>query len=159
MTTDFTTQVLRRLNEKGLELPASPPPPAGQYEPFRLHHGMGFLAAQTPGSDPYLRGRVGQELTIEEGRKAAEISALNALARIHQALGGFDRLVGLLHVAGHVASAEGFEDQPAILDGASELFLYALGERGKHSRTAYAPLQLPRGLSIELEITFAYRDS
>lgn len=159
MTTDFTTEVLRRLQEKGLELPASPPPPAGQYEPFRLHNGIGFLAAQTPGSTPHLRGCVGQELTFEQGHKAAEISALNALARIHEALGGFDRLIGLLHIAGHVASAEGFEGQPGILDGASNLFLYALQDRGKHSRTAYAPLQLPRGLSIELEITFAYQEA
>lgn len=158
MASTFTTEVLHRLRERGLELPDAPPPPAGQYEPFRLHNGIGFLAAQTPGYDPALRGRVGRELTPEQGRKAAEIAGLNALARIHEALGGFDRLEGLLHVAGHVASAEGFENQPAVLDGTSELFLYALGPQGKHSRTAYAPSQLPRGISIELEITFAYRD-
>jgi enamine deaminase RidA (YjgF/YER057c/UK114 family) len=81
---------------------------------------------------------------------------LNALGRIHEALGGFDRLVGLLHVAGHVASADDFRDQPEVLDGASRLFAEVLLERGSHSRTAYPSPRLPKNISIELEITFAY---
>lgn len=156
METNFTQQVLERLAAKGLELPKSPPAPGGHYEPYRLHKGMGFLAAQYPDKETGLRGRIGVELTVEQGKMAAERAALNALARIHEALGGFERLVGLLHVAGHVASAEGFRNQPEILDSASNLFYDVLGERGKHSRTAYAPIQLPGNLSLELEITFAY---
>jgi len=159
MDETFTDGVFRRLQELGLELPSSPPPPGGNYEPFRLHRGFGFLAAETPGYDPELSGRVGLKLTLEQGRKAAQIAGLNALARIHEALGGFDRLEGLLHVAGHVASAEGFEKQPKVLDGASDLFIAVLGDRGKHSRTAYGPTQLPSNISIELEITFAYREN
>lgn len=153
-----TASVLQRLRERGWEMPLSPPAPAGHYEPYRLHNGIGFLAAQTPGYNPDLQGRVGVELTLEQGKQAAEIAALNALARIYQALGGFERLIGILHLAGHVASAEGFEDQPEVLDGASDLLLAALGEQGKHSRTAYGPTQLPRRVCIELEITFAYRE-
>lgn len=101
-------------------------------------------------------GQVGKDLTLEQGRKAAERAALSALARIYQALGGFDRLAGLLHVSGHVCSAPGFFDQPEVLDGASRVFNHALGVRGRHSRTAYAPLQLPKRIAVELEITFAY---
>ena len=101
-------------------------------------------------------GRVGSELTLADGVRAAERAALNSLERIRQALGGFERFRGLIHVAGHVASAESFLDQPEVLDGASSLFLAVLGEHGKHSRTAYPHLRLPKNICIELEITFAY---
>lgn len=75
MTTDFNQQVLHRLAELGLSLRESPPPPAGQYAPFRLHRGFGFLAAQTSGYDGAFLGRVGQELTLEQGQRAAERAA------------------------------------------------------------------------------------
>src|SRR5262249_30472529 len=146
-----------RLAELGLVIPTELPPLAGAYEPFRLINGYGSLAAQVPGYGPEApRGRVGAELTVEQGRLAARTCALNALGRLRQALGGFDRLVGLLHVAGHVASSDDFLEQPGILDGASEVLVAALGERGKHSRTAYPHARLPRDIPIELEITFAY---
>ena len=97
------------------------------YDPYRLDRGVGYLAAQLPSLDGkyVLLGRVGAELNPEQGREAAQLAALSALARIHQALEGFDRLRGLLRVDGFVASADGFFDQPAVLDGASALFLYA----------------------------------
>lgn len=159
MTDTYTNEVISRLEQLGFQLPDAPPPPAGFYEPFRLERGFGFLAAQVPGyADPALLGRVGLELTAEQGYRAAELAALNALARIRQALGDFERLRGLLHVAGHVASAESFLEQPGVLDGASRLFVNALGERGRHSRTAFPTLRLPRNISIELEITFAYNE-
>ena len=154
----FSNEVEGRLAELGLAIPAELPPPAGAYEPFRLINGWGSLAAQVPGYGPGApRGRVGGELTVEQGRLAASTCALNSLGRLRQALGGFDRLVGLLHVAGHVASSDDFLDQPGILDGASKLLVAALGERGKHSRTAYPAARLPKDVPIELEITFVYR--
>lgn len=156
----FTQEVVARLAQRGLELPTDLPMPLGHYVPFRLHGGLGFLAGQVPGYGPgSLPGRVGQELTFEEGRRAAAMAALNALGRLHEALGGFDRLEGLLQVGGHVASADDFRDQAEVLDGASELFAFALGERGRHTRTAYAAQRLPKNLSIELEIVFGYREA
>jgi hypothetical protein len=153
------TDIESRLAALGLALPQNPPVPAGKYEPFRMHQGTGYLAAQTSGTDdPALLGRVGIELTLADGVRAAERAALNSLARIQQALGGFERFRGLLHVAGHVASAESFLDQPEVLDGASALFLAVLGESGKHSRTAYPHLRLPKNICIELEVTFAYAE-
>jgi enamine deaminase RidA (YjgF/YER057c/UK114 family) len=103
-------------------------------------------------------GRLGAELTLAQGREAASLAALSALSRIKQALGGFERLEGLLRVEGFVASVEGFVEQPEVLDGASETFLIALGDRGKHARTAFAPPRLPKNNSIELIITFAHVD-
>lgn len=158
MSNTFTNEVIKKLAELGLELPKNPPPPAGDYAPFRLLNGVGYLAAQTSGYDGTFQGQVGKDLTLEQGQKAAERTALYALARIHQALGGFDRLAGLAHVAGHVCSSPDFFDQPEVLNGASRVFNHALGERGQHSRTAYAPTHLPKHITIELEITFAYRD-
>jgi enamine deaminase RidA (YjgF/YER057c/UK114 family) len=153
----FTAEVLARLHERGLVLPV-PAPPAGKYEPFRLVRGTGYLAAQLPSRDGryVLQGRVGAELTLEEGRQAAALTALSAVARIHQALGGLERLESLLRVDGYVASADTFVDQPEVVDGASELFLWALGERGRHARTAFAVGRLPKNNSVELAVTFAY---
>ena len=153
----YTKEVLQRLEALSLELPESPPPPAGEYAAYRLYAGLGFLAAQTSGYDGRFTGPVGQAISFEQGRLAAQTAALNALSRIHQALSGFDRLVSLLHVAGHVASAPDFFDQPEVLDGASRLFNDVLGQRGCHSRTAYAAPQLPKRIAVELEITFAYQ--
>jgi enamine deaminase RidA (YjgF/YER057c/UK114 family) len=151
--------VIERLRRMGLTLP-EPALPAGLYLPFRLDRGVGYLAAQFPtrGGEYVLLGRVGRELTVEQGREAARLAALSALSRIHQALAGFERLVGLLRVDGHVASADDFQDQPRVLDGASELLLQVLGERGQHARTAFAPPRLPRDNSVELVITFSFRD-
>jgi enamine deaminase RidA (YjgF/YER057c/UK114 family) len=153
----FTQEVLARLAQRGLTLPPNMPKPAGLYDTYRLQDGLGFLAAQVPGyGADSLPGRVGHELGLREGRAAAALAALNALGRLHEALGGFDRLEGLLHVAGHVASADDFWDQPEVLDGASELFNFALGARGRHTRTAYAVPRLPKNISVELEINFGY---
>ena len=153
----FTSGVLTRLKERGLVLPV-PAPPAGKYDPFRLARGTGYLAAQLPSREGrwVLQGRVGAELTLEEGRQAAALTALSAIARIHQALSGLERLESLLRVDGYVASADTFVDQPEVLDAASELFLWALGERGRHARTAFAVAHLPKNNSIELVVTFAY---
>jgi hypothetical protein len=158
-TMNSTEKIIRNLEKLGHNLPLHMPPPAGLYEPFRLNKGEGYLAAQVSGYDnPQMLGRVGLEVSVETGVKAAEKAALFALGRIHQALDGFDRLIGLLHVAGHVSSADSFIDQPLILDGASRLFLETLEDRGKHTRTAYHHTRLPKNIVVELEITFAYRE-
>ena len=157
MNREDDEMIINRLQARGLSLPI-PAAPAGLYEPYRLDHGTGYLAGQLPSQDGryvYL-GRVGAELTLEDGRQAAALAALSALARIRQALDGFSRLRGLLRVDGFVASAEGFLDQPQVLDGASAVFLLALGDRGKHARSAFAPGRLPKNNSIELVVTFAY---
>jgi enamine deaminase RidA (YjgF/YER057c/UK114 family) len=154
---DFTTQVLARIAARGWALPV-PPPPAGLYEPFRLDRGVGYLASAHPARDGkyVMLGRVGGALSLAEGKEAAGLAALVALERIRQALDGFARLRGLLRVDGVVASTDDFLQQPTVLDGASEVFVVALGERGKHARTALAVPRLPLDNSIKLVVTFAY---
>ena len=153
----FTTEVLERIAARGWALPL-PAPPAGLYEPFRLDRGVGYLAAQHPARDGkyVMAGRVGRELDLGEGQQAAALAALVVLSRIGQALDGFGRLRGLLRVDGYVASADDFLQQPTVLDGASEVFVAALAERGRHARTAFAMPRLPLNNSIKLVVTFAY---
>lgn len=143
-----------RLHELGLTLP-DPPRPAGNYEPWIICDRWLYISAQVPilnGQRRYT-GRVGAELSVEEGRAAAQLSALNVLAQIRDALGGFDRLERLVRVEGHVASASGGPNTPYVLDAASDLFLAVLGERGRHARTAFTPDYLPYNLTVELVVT------
>src|SRR5215470_11607651 len=133
MPMSFTKAVTERLSARGLAIPNNLPKPAGVYAPYRLWRGTGYLAAQVPGYGPgSFPGRLGAELTLDEGREAAAKAALNAIGRMYQALSDFDRFEGLLHVAGHVASVDDFRDQPEVLDGASDLFAFVLGEKGLH---------------------------
>ncbi|WP_421710165.1 RidA family protein [Algihabitans sp.] len=141
-----------------LPLP-EPPAPAGGYAPVIIRHRVGFVSGQFPIRDGVLvfKGRIGAELTPDQGRLACEIAALNVLAQIGAATGGFAALDGLLRLDGHVASADGFTAQPAILDVASRIFTDRLGERGTHARTAFAPSRLPLDAAVELCVTFAVR--
>jgi len=143
-----------RLKEIGLTLP-NPPKPAGNYQPWILSDNLLYLSGQFPIQDGKLiyTGRVGAERTEAEGYAAARMAALNVLAQIHAALGGFDRLKTLLRVEGHVASAPDWNNAPKVLDGASDLFAAVLGERGRHTRTAFTPVQLPLNLTVELVVT------
>ena len=152
--------VEQRLKELGLELP-NPPRPAGNYQPWILSDKLLLLSGQFPirnGQRQYT-GRVGAELTEAQGREAAQLAALNALAQVRAALDGFDRLVRLLRVEGHVASAPGWSSAPKVLDGASELFVSVLGERGRHTRTAFTPGRLPLDLAVELVVTAHVQES
>jgi enamine deaminase RidA (YjgF/YER057c/UK114 family) len=147
-----------RLRDLRLTLP-SPPAPGGGYVATTVFHNLLFISGQFPIEQGQLRytGRVGAELTEEEGRLAARLAALNVLAQIRHALGGFDRLESLLRVEGHVASAPGWNQAPRVLDAASELFVAVLGERGRHARAAFTPAQLPLDLAVELVTVAAIR--
>ena len=148
--------VEERLKSMGLTLPA-PAKPAGAYAPAVESGGLLFVSGQFPieGGVPKYVGRVGKELTVEQGRAAARLAALNVLSQINAALGRFDRLKTLLRVEGHVASDPSWNNAPVVLDAASELFAAVLGDRGRHTRTAFTPERLPWDLTVELVVTAA----
>ena len=150
----MTDPVDRRLAELGIELPGAPQP-LGAYRAVVRAGDLLFLSGQVPIRDGAIRyqGRVGAELTVEEGRAAAEMTALNALAQIRQFLGGFDRLRQIVRLEGYVASAPDFHSQPKVLDAASELLQRVLGERAGHVRSAFAVEHLPANAAIELVVT------
>ena len=138
----------------------TPPRPVGSYEPVMIRRGIGTVSGQFPMRDGRLasEGRLGADLTTDAGREAARLAALNVLAQISAATDGFARLDGLLRLEGYVASADGFHDQPDVLDAASACFLEVLGERGSHARAAVAVPLLPLNAPIELVVSFARDD-
>jgi enamine deaminase RidA (YjgF/YER057c/UK114 family) len=152
------SSIEHRLHELGLVLP-QPPRPGGDYQPWILRGDLLFLSAQLPIENGALRytGRVGAELTEEQGIAAARLAGLNVLAQLRAALGDLERLETLLRVEGHVASAPGWNRAPVVLDGASNLFAAVLGERGRHTRSAFTPPRLPLDLTVELVVTAAVR--
>ena len=144
--------VYARLAELGLTLPEVVPPLAA-YVPAVQSGNQVFVSGQLPMVDGQLAatGKVGAEVTPEQGAELARVCALNALAAV-DALVGLGRLVKLVKVTGFVASAPGFTGQPAVINGASNLFGDVLGEIGRHARSAVGVAELPLGAPVEVEI-------
>jgi enamine deaminase RidA (YjgF/YER057c/UK114 family) len=141
-----------RLAELGIELPGVAAPLAA-YVPAVRSGSFVYTSGQLPFVDGKLAatGRVGAEVSPEEAQALARISGLNALAAVH-ALVGIDNVTRIVKVVGFVASAEGFTGQPAVINGASELFGEVFGEQGVHARSAVGVAELPIGAPVEIEI-------
>lgn len=146
-------EVETRLHELGLVLPEAPEP-IGNYRASVSAGALLFISGQLPLVNGALawQGQVGSELTTAQGYQAARTCALNVLAQIHKALGGFDRLRAVLRVDGYINAAPGFNELPRVLDGASDLFAAALAERAGHSRTVAAYSGLPMNAAVELAV-------
>jgi enamine deaminase RidA (YjgF/YER057c/UK114 family) len=97
-------------------------------------------------------GKVGRELTVEQGAANARIAVINGLAILQQELGDLSRIMRVVRLTGHVASAEGFGDQPAVINGASDFLVEVFGEKGRHARLALGAFELPLHAPIELEL-------
>ena len=143
----------QRLNELGIQLP-EPPSPVGDY--IAVHHAghLIFVSGQIPLEAGKLKftGKVGSDLTVEEGQAAARLCAINALAQIRKSLGSWEGFGGIVRMSGYVASAEGFTGQAQVMDGASGLMAEALGDRAAHARLAMGVSVLPLGAPVELEV-------
>jgi enamine deaminase RidA (YjgF/YER057c/UK114 family) len=142
-----------RLRDLGLELPPVPSP-AGSYVPARQAGPLVFTAGQLPFRDGelYTTGKVGEAVTPEEAQEAARLCALNALAAAAERAGGLDNLRDVVKVTGFVASAPGFNGQPGVLNGASELLGEVFGDAGLHARSAVGVSELPLDSPVEVEI-------
>jgi enamine deaminase RidA (YjgF/YER057c/UK114 family) len=149
----------KRLAELGITLPDAASP-SFNYVPVTLHRGIAYLAGQLPkvGGDVKVRGKVGDAVSLEAARGEARICILQGLACLKQALGSLDRIERVLKVTGFVASAAGFNDQPKVLDAASDLLAELLGEAGRHARSAVGVAELPRDAAVEIEMIVAYRE-
>jgi enamine deaminase RidA (YjgF/YER057c/UK114 family) len=99
-----------------------------------------------------LTGKVGRELSPDQGREASRTAVLNALAIARHELGALDRIKKMVRMVGHVASAEGFVQQPAVINGASDLLVQVFGEAGRHARVAVGAAELPLNSPVELEL-------
>src|SRR3954447_23437066 len=145
-------EITGRLGAEGLELPELPPPRFA-YVPGVVTGNLVFVSGQTPTIDGELvvSGRCGAEGDVERGQEAARLAALNCLAEL-QAVIGLDKVTRLVKVTGYVASAAGFVDQPAVVNGASEFLQRVLGEPGRHARAALGVAWLPAGAPVEIEL-------
>ncbi len=134
--------------------------PGGRYESVVVHQGIAYVSGQLPrmGNELQFVGRIGRELTLEEGCEAARLCAARALHVLEQALGGRMRIIRLLRVTGHVSGLEDFTQQSQVLDAASSYFERELGPQGSHARTACGVYSLPRGAPVCIEIQAAVRD-
>ena len=140
--------------ELGLMLPDTPKPVAA-YIPAKQTGNLVFTAGQLPMVNGELisKGLLGQDIEIDEANKAARICTLNALAAIKGVIGDLDRIKQIVRVVGYVASVPTFTQQPAVVNGASELLLEIFGENGKHARSAVGMAVLPLNASVEIELT------
>ena len=142
------------INELGLKIPDAPKPVAA-YIPAKQTGKLVFTAGQLPMVNGELisKGLLGQDVEVEEANKAARICTLNALAAIKGVIGDLDRIKQIVRVVGYVASLPTFTQQPAVVNGASELLLEIFGENGKHARSAVGMAVLPLNASVEIELT------
>lgn len=150
---------IARLAARGLSLP-DPPKPGGSYNSVRAVGGIAYVAAQFPFADSEqlaFSGRLGRELTTEDGYRAAELCALNVLAQIDRYV-GFERLLGLNRIEAYMLTVDGWDDFPEVLDGASHLFVAALGDDvGQHARALFGVERLPLNAPMELTASFTLR--
>ena len=148
-----------RLAEMGIELAGPPPAPAANYVPYVVAGDMVFVSGQIPmtaaGLDTLIKGRVGVDLDIAAGAAAARLCAINLLAQVKSACGGdLDRLVRVVKLTGFVNAPPEFGDQPKVVNGASDLLVEVLGDKGRHSRSAVSAGGLPLGCAVEVEGIF-----
>ncbi|HVS52769.1 MAG TPA: RidA family protein [Opitutaceae bacterium] len=146
------------LTALGLALP-TPPAAAGSYVPTVRTGNLLYCAgtiAMLNGQMTHV-GQAGKEQAIDAAKKSAEICALNTLANIKAALGSLDKVARVVFVSGFVNAVDGFADSPAVINGASDLFVKVFGDAGKHARAAVAVNGLPRGSTTEVQVVVEVR--
>ena len=152
------TDVRAKLAELGLTLPAAAKPVAA-YVPGIRTGNLVFTAGQLPlvNGEMAGTGKVGGEVTVEEAKKLAEICALNCLAAV-ETVADVNKIIKVVRVVGYVNGIAGFTTQPAVVNGASELYLHIWGEAGKHARSAVGIAELPLNAPVEIELTVEIAD-
>ena len=149
--------VLEKLAQRGLSLPP-PPRPGGNYVPARLHGKLLYLAgAISLHEDKLITGRLGDDLSIEQGYFAAQCCLLQQLAVIHQAAGDLENVAGIISVNGYVRCTPDFPDAPLVINGASDLLVELWGEAGRHVRAAVGVASLPKAAAVEVQMIVELR--
>jgi len=150
--------VEEKLKSLGFSLPETPKPVAA-YIPALQVNDLVYTSGQIPVVEGELKfkGKLGIQVSREQGYEAARICALNALSAIKSVIGDLDKIEQVVKVVGFVASGPGFTDQPAVVNGASEFLKQVLGEKGVHTRSAVGVAELPLGCPVELEMIVKVR--
>jgi len=143
-----------KIKDLGLALPA-PPKPMGNYVPGVRVGNLLYLSGHGPvqvAGQSLPRGKVGRDLSTEDGYKVAREVGLNLLGSTRALLGSLDKVKRVVKVLGMVNSAEGFGDQPKVMNGFSDLMVEVFGEAGRHARSAVGMAELPSGIPVEIEM-------
>ena len=150
--------IRKKLEKLGLEIPIAAKPVAA-YVPASRSGNLIFTAGQLPlvNGEMAATGKVGLDVDVEQAKKLAEICALNCLAAV-ETLVPVEKIVKIVRVVGYVNGAAGFTNQPAVVNGASELFVELWGEVGKHARSAIGVAELPLNAPVEIELTVEVLD-
>jgi enamine deaminase RidA (YjgF/YER057c/UK114 family) len=148
-----------RLVELGINLP-TPPPAAGSYVPTVRTGNLLYCAGTICAMNGQMThtGQVGKEQTVQTAYKSAEICALNTLANIRAVTGSLLKVSRIVFVSGFVNAVDGFTESPAVINGASDLFVRVFGEAGKHARAAVAVNGLPRGSTTEVQVVVELKE-
>lgn len=152
-TAQAATTPEAQLKALGIELPPAPKPVAN-YVPAVRTGNLVFLAGQGPlvAGKPAMTGKVGGDVSEEDGARAARMTILNSLAALRAEIGSLDRVRRILKLTVWVNSAPGFTRQPAVANGASDLLVQIFGERGRHARSAVSANELPFNMPVEIEM-------
>jgi enamine deaminase RidA (YjgF/YER057c/UK114 family) len=151
----MTGRIEAHLRELGIALPA-PPAPVASYVPFVATGNLVFISGQVTASPEGLKyvGTVGRDLSVEDGKAAARLCAINAIAQLKAACGDLDRVRRCVKLNVTVNAVPDFAQHPEVANGASDLMVEVFGEAGKHARAAVGAGSLPRGVACEVEAIF-----
>ena len=133
--------------------------PGGDYVSVIVHSGLAYVSGQLPrrGDELVFKGKVGTEVDLASAQRAAAVCAELCLAALAEAVGGLGQVEQVLRITGYVASAPGFVQQSQVMNGASEVLVAHLGDRGRHARTSVGVAELPRGAPVEIDLIAAVR--
>ena len=145
-----------KLKELNIELPNAPDP-VGAYVAFKKINNLLFISGQLPitSDGKMVKGKIGKDLTLEDGQKASKLCVINILAQVKKALGGdLNKVKNCIKITGFVNSTDDFKDQPKVINPASETLSTVFGTNGKHTRAAISTNSLPLGAAVEIDAIF-----
>ena len=148
--------VLEELKKLNIELPNAPDP-VGAYVAFKKINNLLFISGQLPISKDgkIIKGKIGKDLTLDDGQKASKLCVINILAQAKKALNGdLDKVKNCIKITGYVNSSDDFIDQPKVINPASETLSSVFGNKGKHTRAAVSANSLPLGAAVEIDAIF-----
>lgn len=150
--------ISQKLKDLGITLP-DPAAPVATYVACVQSGGMLFVSGQLPlHADGMIKGHLGKNVTIDQGKQAAQLCAIQILAQAQKFLGNLERIERLVKLTGFVSCTGDFTDHPAVMNGASDFMVQVLGEAGKHARAAVGVASLPLGAAVEVEAIFEIKE-
>ena len=153
-------KIEQKLVEMGITLPDTPANPASLILSYRRTGNIVSLSGHGPQKDGktlYI-GKLGREISVEEGRDAARLTMINLLASLKNCIGDLDKVTQVVKLLGMVNSTEDFTNQPAVINGATQLLIDLYGDAGRHARSAVGMAQLPGGMAVEIEMIVEVAD-